>query len=434
MGGQDVELVRSNLLKRGFLSLLVTQFFGAANDNVLKQVLTLMVATGLWANKLGPGGQSYVALCLTIPFILLSGFAGQVADRHSKRTVMLGVKIAEIPIVTIAAVGLYLQNLWLTLGAFLLLAIQSTFFGPAKYGVVPELVDDGDLSRANGTLNMLTNIAIIIGIVIAGPVADLYYPTINGVPDPSTSPVVWIPGLVLLIIAGFGLLAILLMPRLKPCDPDLCYDFNPFGIYLIALKEMAKSPLLIIAFAWAFFYLIGMMALLILPEYQQILTLKGRQITYTENSYLFGILAIAIGLGSVLAGLISGHHIKPRLIPIGAVGMTISFVLLGLITPTYWSVAVMLLLVGIFAGFYIVPLQALLQKLSPDTERGRFLGTANALSFVFSSLGAVLYWLAADPLKIPANRIFLMCGVLAILGTGYALLRLRGLLKEHSTV
>jgi MFS family permease len=421
--------MKSSLLRPGFVSLLVTQFFGAANDNILKQVLTFMVATGIWARALGEGGQAYVALCLTLPFILLSGFAGQVADRYSKQRVMLGVKIAEIPIVAVAAAGLWFQNLWVTLAAFLLMAIQSAFFGPAKYGVLPELVETADLSRANGTLNMLTNLAIILGVTVAGPMTDLYFPKSAAASGAAAEPVLWAPGALLLGVALLGLVAVLFMPPLKAADPTLRYRWNPLATYLPALREMAAGPLLIIALAWAFFYLIGMMALLILPEYESILG-----ISYRENGYLLGMLGVAIGLGSVMAGLISGRHIKPRLIPVGAVGMTVFCALLGLVPPAFWSVGLMLFGLGVFAGFYIVPLQALLQKLSPDAERGRFLGTANALSFCFSSVGAVLYWLAANRLEMPPNRVFAFCGLLAALGTGFALIRLRGYLRQHSVV
>lgn len=422
------------LFSRGFISLLITQFFGAVNDNILKQVLTFMVATGLWADRMDAGGQAYIALCLTLPFILFSGFGGQVADRFSKRSVMLGIKIAEVPISIFALIGLMLPNLGMTMTALVLLAIQSSFFGPVKYGVVPELVADGDLSRANGGLNMFTNVAIIVGIVLAGPLSDLYYPD----PDPQTGEVAdsvsWAPGAAMIAVAVLGLFTALLMPPLKPGDPNLRYTYNPFSVYVRALKEMYGSPLFIITLAWGFFYMIGMLALLILAEYKDLVLLGGEPISYQENSYLFGVLAISIGVGSVLAGLISGNHIKPRLIPIGAVGMTLFFFLLGAMPLDFWTVGALLLVAGIFAGFYVVPLQALLQKLSPDDERGRFLGTANALSFCFSSAGAVAYWIAANRCNIPANRIFLVCGALALLGTGYALWRLRKLLKEHATV
>jgi MFS family permease len=305
-------------------------------------------------------------------------------------------------------------------------------------------VGDGELSRANGLLNMLTNIAIIAGIVIAGPVSDGFYPMKGDQPDPTRTPLLWLPGVVLVAIAVCGLLCVLVMPRLSACDPKLRCVFNPVTTYVKALKEMAQGPLMIIAFAWSFFYLVGMMALLILPEYKTFLQLNGQVIDFTQNSYLFATLAVSIGVGSLLAGVISGRHIRPGLTVIGAVGMTVSFVVLGLLPANYWLVAAMLLIAGIFAGFYIVPLQALLQKLSPDDERGRFLGTANALSFVFSSLGAVIYWVSANVMTpagwktgdppVRYDRIFLVCGVLAILATGYAIYRLRDMLREHKKV
>lgn len=462
--------MKSKLLKPGFLSLIATQFWGAANDNILKQVLTFMViAGGVWADDLGNGGQGYVALCLTLPFIILSGFAGQVADKFSKRRVMLWVKIAELPIAIVAFIALYTENLVLGLASMVLLATQSTFFGPAKYGVIPELVDEGDLSRANGSLNMFTNIAIIMGIIIAGPVSDLYHPhTIDfsdnvpesvaaetspsienagelameagaeaanasasagwsiadllGLPADHT-PMLWLPGTVMLIVAVLGLVSILLMPRLQPADPTLRFNKNILAPYIAALREMARGPLLIVAFAWSFFYLVGIIALLILPEYAGIL-----KISYTQNIGLLVTLAISIGIGSAVCGLLSGHSIRPRFILIGAVGMSIMFVLLGSVRPTYWSTVIMLIPAGIAAGFYIVPLQALLQQLSPTNERGRFLGTANAMSFVFSSLGAIIFMICSG--MMPSNRIFIVCGVLAIVGSAALLWPMRGLILD----
>ncbi|MFG0328907.1 MAG: MFS transporter [Phycisphaerales bacterium] len=409
--------MKSHLLQRGFVSLLVTQFLGAANDNILKQILIFMVTKGLWQNALGDGGQGYIALCMTIPFILLSGYAGRFADRRSKTQVALFVKIAEIPIAVTALVGLWVGNLWLTLVAFIALAVQSAFFGPAKYGMIPELVTEGELSRANGAINMLTNIAIIVGTLIAGPVCDAYFPQAS---QRSHDPLLWLPGVTLVLVALLGLGAALFLPRLEAKDPTTPYEWNPFGVYVDALKSMARGPLIWIALAWGYFYMIGMISILILPEYSVVL-----QIDFTKTSYLLGILAIAIGGGSAFAGLISGHRIEPRLTPIGAVGLTLFLVLLGVVPPSYWNVAAFVAGAGFFAGLYLVPLQALLQDLSPEKERGRFLGTANALSFLFSSIGAVVCWMALGPAGLPAPRGFLVAGVLSLLGTGVLLWRLR---------
>ena len=192
--------MKGNLGNRGFMSLIFTQFFGAANDNVLKGVLIYMVIDGAWAGRLGPGGQGIVSVCFTLPFILLSGYAGQFADRHSKRYVSVLVKIVEVPIAIVALVGFWMGNLWVTLCALVALTCQSAFFGPAKYGMIPELVESRELSRANGTINMMTNLAVIIGTLAAGKIADVYSPQV--VPDKVTpAAVLWLPGAAMLALA-----------------------------------------------------------------------------------------------------------------------------------------------------------------------------------------------------------------------------------------
>lgn len=420
----------NRLFNKGFCALLVTQLFGAVNDSVLKQVIILAVASGgIWANQLGDGGQAYVALCLTIPFILLSGIAGQIADRISKSRITVFAKLAEVGIAAVALGAFLAHNLWACLGALVLLAIQSAFFGPAKYGMIPELVKDKHLSQANGSINMFTNLAVIGGTLLAGTVYTSYASGFAGNDSSSVlkPAMFWIPGVVLMVIAIVGLLPALFLPKLKSYDQSLPIDFNPFRPYMQALKEMSHSSLLLVAFAWAFFYLLGMMALLILPDFSGLL-----QISPEKNNNLLGVLGITIGLGSVVAGLISGKHIEPRLIPVGAVGMTLFFILLGVVPLNFWVVAGLLGGAGFFAGFYIVPLQSLLQHLSPADERGRFLGTANALSFVFSSIGAVLVRVFRKDLAMPANEVFLAIGGLAMVGTGVLLWRIRKLLSDPS--
>lgn len=420
----------NRLFSKGFCAFLLTQLFGAVNDSVLKQVIILAVASGgIWANQLGDGGQAYVALCLTIPFILLSGIAGQVADRISKSRITIFAKLAEVGIAAVALGAFLAGNLWACLGSLVLLATQSAFFGPAKYGMIPELVKDKHLSQANGSINMFTNLAVIGGTLVAGKVYSSY---VSGFPGDDASSIVkpamlWVPGVVFVVIAIIGLFPALFIPKLKSFDQSLPIDFNPFRPYMQALKEMSKSSLLLVALAWSFFYLIGMMALLVLPDFSGLL-----EISPEKNNNLLGVLGITIGLGSVVAGLISGKHIEPRLIPVGAVGMTIFFILLGVVPLSFWAVAALLGGAGFFAGFYIVPLQSLLQHLSPDGERGRFLGTANALSFVFSSIGAILIRLFRKDLGMPANQVFLAIGGLALVGTGVLLWRIRKLLIDPS--
>ncbi len=430
--------MKSRLLSRGFVSLIVTQFFGAANDNILKGVLIYMVIDGAWAGRLGSGGQGIVSICFTLPFIALSGYAGQFADRNSKRYVSVLLKTIEVPIAVVALIGFWIGNLWITLSALVALMCQSAFFGPAKYGMIPELVESRDLSRANGTLNMMTNIAVIVGTLAAGRIADVYSP-LPGTSGATASPVLWLPGVAMVTVAVAGLTAVLFLSRLEPGDRALKYDPNPLATYFSTVRELAGTPLLMVMLAWGYFYFLAGLALLIIPEYTVVL--QSYNVSRAEVSVLLGVMGVAIGLGSAVAGLISGHAIRPVLIPIGAAGMTFFFALLGIVPPTLpnldsmWRVLVspisgFIFGAGVCAAFYIIPLQALLQRLSPSDERGRLLGTANGISFTFLTLASMLYWIIRPGFGTSAGqqhpeRIFLVSSVLMVVGAAFFLWRMK---------
>ena len=422
--------MQNKLMHPGFLSLIATQFFGAMNDNVLKGILTFMVIDGAWAGHLGSGGQGIVGICFTVPFILLSAFAGQLADRYSKRTVTLWVKALEIPIAGLAGYGFFVGNLWITLAALVALTCQSSFFGPAKYGMIPELVGTGQLSRANGTINMLTNVAVIVGTLISGVVSDRYSP------QAEQSGVLWLPAVALLLVAILGFVSSWFLTGLRPGDSSIQYRLNPFEAYIHTVKQMKKTPLFMIMMAWAYFYLLAGIALFIVPEYTLVLN-----VSRAEASVLMGVLGIAIGVGCGVAGYVSGRDIEPRLIPVGAVGLTVFFFLLAFVPPSLAggegstrialsNVSWFILGAGFFAGFYIVPLQSLLQGLSPDSQRGQYLGTANAISFGFMTLAAVFYWLVRDLFGDQPQKIFYLCSLLMGLGAGFFIWKLSGI-RSH---
>ena len=446
----------------GFFSLVAVSFFGAANDNILKQIITLMVVVGgLWANILGEGTQGAVFLVLSVPFIFLSGFAGQIADKYSKRDVILWVKILEVPIAIIALIGLWLGSFWISLFALLLLAVQSSFYGPAKFGVIPEVVGERHLSQANGLLVGMSNLAVIVGSLAAGPLADWYYPTLpatevqvsiedseaplaaatSAVGEPQTAaenslddPVLvrdpnqpaWrLPaGLALVAVALGGLATVFLMPKSKPLNPGLQISYRLLKPHIETFR-LASRPLVVVLCSWSGFFLIGSMALLLLPDYRSILVVSNTKITI-----LTGLLAISVVVGSVTVGLLSGKTIRPYLSLLGAGCMTACFVAMGLAPMSYTLLAVLIFLIGFFAGFYIVPLQSLLQYLSPQSERGRFFGTANTMSFIFISAAAAIY----QGLRLsgmPPERIPLVCAAFALVGTTVGAIELHRIMSAR---
>ncbi len=446
-------IAEKKLFNRGLSSLLSISFLGATNDNILKQILIFMViAGGVWVNALGSGTQSYITLVLAIPFILLSGLAGQIADKYSKRKVILCAKIAEIPIALTAALGLLLGSFWISIFALLLFAIQSSFFGPAKFGIIPELVPDKKLSQANGLILAITNIGVILGSVLAGPLADMYYPTVpltptssisvassddgeltpqepaNGeivfVQDPDKSPRKSPAGLTLIAVAILGLIAVPFMPKLKPASPDRKLSFDLFNSHRETFRT-ADRTLIVVLTSWSGFYLVAILAILLVPEFRSTLGVNN-----TKMSYIVGLLGVSIAIGSCFAGFLSKDKIRPYFSLAGATGMTIAFFLMGLLPLSYLGLASLVFSIGFFAGFYIVPLQSLLQYLSPNDERGRFFGTANALSFCFVSIGSIIF-LILDSLGLTPANVALFCAGISLIGTVVGGIAMKQILKAR---
>ena len=302
----------------------------------------------------------------------------------------------------------------------LMLGIQSAFFSPAKYGLIPELVAPQQLSRANGIINLLTNLAAIVATVVGGFLYIAYVGGGEGKPVGH----LWLPGVVMLGEAVFGLVTALRIPKLKAGNPNGPMKYDPVSPLFSTLKEMRDSgtPIFIVVCLWSTFYLIAYAVMLILPDYTTVLNIDQAKV----GTHLLGPLGISIGVGSAVAGWISGDRIQPRLVPVGAIGITIAFFLLGYAPARLELVTGGIVLVGLFAGFYIVPLQALLQKLSPDASRGRILGAAAALTAVFEVIGIGVFQVCKQAFGMPSQRIFIVVGSISLIATLIFYWKVRG--------
>ena len=392
---------------------MVIQFAGAMNDNILRSVITLGVATGgIWAATwIGQSaGTSIVGLCLTVPFLLFSGWGGQIADRWSKRTLTIWLKLSELLCASLAMIGFLLGAPMIALAALVLLASQSAFFGPVKYGVIAELVDRRRLGPANGWIAMSTQIAIVVGTLIGGPVTALYSPSgeVYGL--------IWLPGLLIFCFALLGIVPAFFLPRVQATTPGLRLGWNPFGTYVTSIRQMANGPILRIAFAWAGFWFVGMIALLALPDLQTVLAAPGETVSPTRAASLVTVLGIASGIGSALCGRLSHNGVRPMHVPLGAAGMTVFFLLIGILPVHYWLMLLLAGGAGISAGFYLIPLMTLIQDRAPDGQRGRYLGTANAISFAFMTVGSIVYLVWNKVLGLSPLSVFILCAVLAFIG------------------
>lgn len=386
----------TTLWNRRFIGLVVTQFAGATNDNVLKAALLVTFAAGgRWSDTLGDAGTGIVNLMLTVPFVLLLGWAGQLSDRRSKSGMIIATRIAEVPIGVLALVGFMTDSPWLVLLAFLLLASESAMFGPAKYGCLPEIVPASRVNEANGLVNMTTNIAILLGVVLGGMLLGVSAVVVGGA------------------IVGFACLGLgssLFMRGLPPVNPGLQWRLNPFAPYLDAIRTVRPGLVWSATLAWSWFYAAAIVVLAIMPQYRGPLGLSE-----SESGLLLASVGVGIGIGCVTAGRLSGPRIRGRFTIGGGLVVATVFWGLGMLQPDalgFWSLWACFAVAGIGAGFFLIPLQAIQQLRSPSGGRARVVATANALSFALMSLASAIYTLVVSMTDISPFRAMSACGVL----------------------
>jgi len=389
------------IANRGFIALLLTMACGALNDNLYRGALMLLVVTGsAWGDTLGSGGTGWVTLMVYVPFLLLLGFTGLLSDRYPKCRIIVLTRFVEIILASLVILAMWMDNPWFAFVLLILLASQSAFFSPAKYGSVPEVVSPGNLSRANGVLSLLTNACIVAGLSLSGILLD--YGASIGIKG-----TIFV-GIVMVGIATFSFLITFMIPRTPAARPDLKISVNGFKTYWRTFGDMRKTPLMTAVFAWCLFYLVASLIIVIIPQYKGPLELTDGQV-----SYLLGSATLGVALGGGIVGVFSGHSIVVRFIPIGSIGMTIGFFILGFFQLPYLWILVLLGLIGLAAGVYVVPILALLQHMPVPGFRARCLGTANFACYVAMSLSAGLYGLLAINVGSHPETWFLITAVMA---------------------
>jgi acyl-[acyl-carrier-protein]-phospholipid O-acyltransferase/long-chain-fatty-acid--[acyl-carrier-protein] ligase len=394
---------------RGFWCLFVTQFQGAFSDNVLKNLVVFMIL-GLNVSLAGQHkiGELVGAL-FSLPFILFSMAGGVLADRFSKRTISIGVKIFEIFVMLFVLAGFFLNEMPMLLAAVFLMGTHSAFFGPSKYGLLPELLPEKKLSWGNGLLELGTFTAIIFGTVAAAFFAKKFHGE------------QFLSGIILIALAICGLIASLGISRVPAADPARKFRDDLIGQIFEQLCAIRHDRPLALAFLGnTYFNFIGALLLLNLFFF-------GANVLHVDETKI-GILnvalALGIGLGSVAAGYLSGGKIEYGLVPLGAFGLAVFSASLASPDLSMNAALIRLALLGFAGGFFIVPVAALLQHRPDRTKKGEMLAAANLLSFVGVFLASGAYYLLADVAQLSPRQIFLFGGILTFAGAIYALILL----------
>lgn len=384
----------------GFQSFLWTQFFGAFNDNVFKIVLS-MIAVNM-AGSSGGGYVSLVGAVFILPFFLFSGYAGYFADRYSKTSVLIVTKSFEIIAAVFGAFALLSGRIEYMLVTLFLMATHSTFFSPAKYGILPEMLPEKELSRANGVLEMSTFLAIILGTATGTFMFAAWKDSLV------------IIGGIMIVVAVIGTVMSFGISRVKASGASMPLVLNPWSEIGHGIAALKKDRFLFLAVASiTYFWFLG--AIL-----QMDILLLGKEVmklTDTWIGILITFLAVGIGVGSIIAGRLSGDKVEPGLVPIGSIGMGLVAVILAFSSGSYMRVAVCLVLLGFFGGLFIVPMNAMLQHRSSGTEKGRLIATTNFIGTASILVASGVLWALRDLLGIMPDRIVFVFGIITMLCT-----------------
>lgn len=407
---------------RKFAPLMWTQFFGALNDNVLKNALVVLLAfrgIELWGLR-SESLISLATLVFILPFFLFSALAGQISDKYEKSFIVRSVKLAEIGIMIIAAVGFYYAIYPVLLFVLFLMGLHSTFFGPVKYSALPELLPVEKLTSGNAYVEVGTFIAILIGTISGGHLVSLengeYY------------------------IIGFLILNSLVgyvfsrgVPEMRIADPRISLDINPIRPTVETLKIANHNKTVfnsILGISW--FWFLGAVILSLLP------TITRQVINGNEHvvTLFLAVFTVGIAIGAVLCEKLSFDQVEIGLVPFGSFGMTVFLVDLALVI-SHWSAApatltaseffsapgalhMMLDLFGIAiaGGIFTVPLYTLIQQRSDQSIRSRIIGANNIVNSLFMVVGSALLMILLQQ-KVSITAILLLYAVMNLAVSSY---------------
>ncbi|MCU1729013.1 MFS transporter [Pseudomonas sp. 7P_10.2_Bac1] len=407
----------SLLGKRRFLPFFVTQSLGALNDNLFKQSLILAILyklniegdRGIWVNL--------CALLFIIPFFLFSALAGQLGEKYPKDQLIRLIKLGEIAIMGVGAIGFAFDHLTLMLVALFAMGTHSALFGPVKYSILPQTLHDDELVGGNGLVEMGTFLSILAGTIGAGIMLSSHNYTV-------------IVSGAIILVAVLGYLASRAIPRVAADTPDLRLNWNIFSETWATLRlGLNQTPAVsrsVLGNSW--FWFVGAIYLTQIPAYAKE-WLYGDE---TVVTLILTVFSVGIAVGSMLCEKLSGRKVEIGLVPFGSFGLTVFGLLLwwhsghmpqniqandwlGVLGFSQaWWVLFDILGLGIFGGFYIVPLYALIQSRTAENERARVIAANNILNALFMVVSAIVTIMLLSLAKLTIPELFLVVSLLNI--------------------
>jgi len=401
------------LKQRRFAPFFWTQFCGAANDNLLKIALTIMLTYQFEVSWLAPNIAGLVIGAVFIaPFLIFSATSGQIADRFEKHTLMVWVKRIEIFIMLLATVGLISTQFPLLLGCIFFMGLHSTVFGPVKYAYLPQTLNERELTGGNGLVEMGTFVAILLGNILGSLL--IAQPTYGA----------QLVSVACLVLAIIGWRCASRIPQTAASTPSLKMNLNPWSETYHTLR-LARANIVVfrslLGISWLWFF--GALFLSQFPSLAKDVLHADAQVA----TVLLVVFSIGIGVGSMLCETLSRRHVELGLVPIGAIGMSIFSIDAGWATTQfhfasdtpmlglaqvgmYWRVLMDLGLMSFCAGLFSVPMYALIQLRSPQTHRARIIAANNILNALFMIASAVIAGVLLK-LNVSIGALFILTGI-----------------------
>ena len=382
------------LAERRFVPFFGVQFLGAFNDNVFKQALVILLAyqTASFTTMSSDTLQNLAQALFILPFFLFSATAGQIADKFEKSALITITVAIELAVMALGAVGLFAQSLPLLLGALFLGGVQSALFGPVKYAILPQHLNETEIVGGNGMVEMGTSIAILLGMVYGGWMITQPGWGVGGVAVSA------------LAISAAGIVLSRFIPRSPAPAPELRINWNPLTETWRNLRFTAQNRTVwnsILGISWFWFY--GAMFITQFPNLSKNVLGAAEHVV----TLLLIVFSVGIGVGSLLCERLSGKKVEIGLVPFGSIGLTVFGIDLWLAAQghaphapqtlaefardaSHWRMLADLFLLGLFGGFYIVPLYALVQTRSDPAHRSRIIAGNNILNAAFIVAAAAL--------------------------------------------
>ena len=394
------------LTQRRFLPYFIVQALGAFNDNVYRQaIIGLLFFLGVSTSERSLYAMLAPAIFI-LPYFLFSAIAGQVAEKLEKQRLIVITTAMEIAIMSLAAIGFLTANVPVLLVALFCTGVQSTLFGPVKYSVLPAILKPEELTGGNGLVEMGTSISILCGMIFGGLIFQL---------AGAQGPVVAATAIVLLAVTGN--LVARRIPRVDAGAPELKVRWNPLPESLAVLRMARRQPAVrnaILGVSWFWFF--GTLLTSQLPAYAE-LHLGGASNSASLYIFVLALFSIGTGAGSLLCEKLSSRTVEIGLVPLGAFGMSAFLLDLYLARsgaaplrgldvagflaqPGSTRIVIDLLGIGMFTGFFVVPLFALIQSRTPASQMSRVFAALNIQNslFIVTAAGvgiflqAVLHW------------------------------------------